>query len=229
MRVRSRPTTRRSRSAPRTSRPGTIRSTEMRRAVVLAVVVAASGRAAAQGVTTAQQSDDLFGFDDKQAAPAADCSDGTGDACAFATSALAETESPFALTSVLTPARWHDLAVSDQAHDAIIPFALGANRDEFGAFFAGATGYENRWFVEGAATDSVEYGLPETRVPLLFIDRITVQAGGFSAADRAGTGGVVDVSLIRGGDHHTVAAEVWATAAGDPPELHPPTPFSFSV
>lgn len=201
----------------------------MRRAVVLAVVVAASGRAAAQGVTTEQQSDDLFGFDDKQAAPAADCSDGTGDACAFATSALAETESPFALTSVLTPARWHDLAVSDQAHDAIIPFALGANRDEFGAFFAGATGYENRWFVEGAATDSVEYGLPETRVPLLFIDRITVQAGGFSAADRAGTGGVVDVSLIRGGDHHTVAAEVWATAAGDPPELHPPTPFSFSV
>src|SRR5690349_3162274 len=186
----------------------------MRCAIVLAVVVALSGRAAAQGVTTEKQSDDLFGFSDaKKKAAAPECKDGTGDACALATDPLAATHAPFALVSVLTPARWHDLAVSDATHETIVPFALGANRDEFGTFFAGATAYENRWFVEGAATDSVEYGLPETRVPLLFIDHIDVQAGGFSAMDRAGTGGVVDVALIKGGDHHQVNAEVWATAA----------------
>jgi hypothetical protein len=192
-----------------------------------ALVVAHAATASAQPVQSKEESDDLFGFGDKDAPAALDCSDGTAFGCVLATDPLEARTSPFALTSILTPARWRDLAVADAEHEQIMPFALGASRDDGGIFFSGATGLENRWLVEGAPTESVRTGGIETRVPVAFIESITVSAGGFAAADRAATGGVADVALIRGGAKHAVTAEVWASAATGRADL-PPIPLRFS-
>jgi hypothetical protein len=183
----------------------------MKPAAALLAILATAGAAHAQG------EEDVFGFDPEpgadDATSAADCADGTAFACAFATDPLAAPSSPFALTSILTPARWRDLAVSDADHDAIVGFALGAARDDSGVFFAGATGHENRWLIEGAPGEALRTGGVDTGVPLAFVESVTVTAGGFGARDRASTGGAVDVRLIRGGDRHEVTAEVWASAA----------------
>src|SRR6185503_14322539 len=115
----------------------------MRAALAVVLVAATAGAATAQP--------DIFGFEpkpDDAETSAADCADGTAFACAFATDPLAATASPFALATILTPARWRALAVSDSEHDAIAGFALGAARNDSGVFFGGATGYENRWLVE---------------------------------------------------------------------------------
>jgi hypothetical protein len=186
----------------------------------------AAGTAVAQPASK-DESDDLFGFDKPADAKQLDCSDGTAFGCVFATDPLARAGSPFALTSILTPARWRDLAVADADHETVVPFALGAARDDSGVFFAGATGLENRWLVEGAPTESVRTGGVETRVPLAFVSTISATAGGFAASDRASLGGAIDVALIRGGEHHAIAAEVWASAATSRADL-PPVPLRFA-
>jgi hypothetical protein len=190
--------------------------------VLVALLVASSVRAQPK---SKEESDDLFGFGDPDRDDALDCSDGEADGCAFATDPLEARSAPFALTSLITPSRWRDLAVSDFHHDDIAHFALGAARDGAGVFFGGATGWDTRGFVEGAPTDAMRTGGLETGVPLLFVDKIRVTAGGFSAADRTGTGGNVDVDLIRGGDHHQVETEVWASASTHGDELHAPLAF----
>jgi hypothetical protein len=187
----------------------------------------ATATASAQPVQSKEESDDLFGFGEPENGVALDCSDGEAFGCAFATDPLEARTSPFALSTVITPARWRNLAVRDSSHPGITTFALGAARDDAGVFFGGATGWETRGFVEGAATDSLDTGGLETSVPLLFVDAMRVTAGGFGAADRVGTGGTVDVDLIRGGAHHEAAAEIWTSGATHGDELHEPLSYEL--
>src|SRR5438105_6424498 len=102
---------------------------------------------------------------------------------------------------------------------------MGAGQDGAGPTFAGATGLENRWTIEGAPSESVRTGGSETEVPLAFLDGIRVTAGGFSARDRASTGGTIDARLRRGGDHHELEVYAWAgySARARHPEIAPDT------
>jgi len=124
--------------------------------------------------------------------------------------------SPYALATWLPASYLLRLPVADATHDAIAHYVLGASRDDTGVSFGGATGLENRWTIEGAPADSMRTGGVETRVPLTFLDGLTVTAGGFAARDRASTGGTIDVTLRRGGRTHVLEATVWGglTAMG---------------
>ncbi|HEY5922000.1 MAG TPA: TonB-dependent receptor [Kofleriaceae bacterium] len=138
-----------------------------------------------------------------------DCSDGTEFGCVDASDPLAETESIYALSTWLSARYLLSLPVANATHDAVAHYALGANRDEAGPSFAGATGLENRWLVEGAPGDGLRTGIADTQIPLTFLDGMWVTAGGFRARDRASTGGIIDAQLKRGTESHAVAAHAW--------------------
>jgi hypothetical protein len=112
--------------------------------------------------------------------------------------------SPFGLFTRLTGDYLQRLPVGDTTTDSVAHWALGASRDETGPVFGGATGLENRWTIEGAPVDSIRANASDIRVPLLFVQGITIGAGGWAARDRVGLGGSIDVQLVRGGDKHDV-------------------------
>ncbi|HET9987593.1 MAG TPA: hypothetical protein VFQ65_03720, partial [Kofleriaceae bacterium] len=116
---------------------------------------------------------DAFGFPTKPVEKPLDCSDGTDFGCARATDPMAD-QVPFALTTWLPAAYLLALPTADSTHDQVAGYALGASRDEAGPAFAGATGLENRWTIEGAPADSVRTGAADTKVPLTFLDGIFV-------------------------------------------------------
>lgn len=172
---------------------------------------------------------DAFGFKTKKpAAPPLDCSDGTAFGCTGASDPLAETASPYTLATWLPASYLLRLPVADAAHDAVAAYALGANHDGAGPSFAGATGLENRWTVEGAPADNVFTGAADTRIPLAFLDGILVSAGGFTARDRTSTGGTIDARLRRGGKTHEVEVRAWAGYTA-PNRQRPIAPFTFQV
>jgi hypothetical protein len=117
--------------------------------------------------------------------------------------------SPFGLFTRLTGDYLQRLPVGDTTVDGVAHWALGASRDETGPVFGGATGLENRWTIEGAAVDSIRTNASDIRVPLLFVQGITIGAGGWTARDRVGLGGSIDVQLVRGGDDHEVRTAVF--------------------
>ena len=207
----------------------------MPRRVALGALIVALAHGARASTAAADAEDDaraVFGLGDTKrrtvTAPVG-CDPTTDFGCAFASDPFA-TVSPFALTSTLDPSRWRDLAGADLDHDALAALALGANRDDTGPTFGAASGLENRWLVEGAATESLRTGGVETRVPLRFLSSMRVQAGGFSAADRASTGGAIDAKLIDAADldDHELIAEVWASA-GAPRRDLPPIPQLYEA
>jgi len=165
----------------------------------------------------ADDRDELFGFKPAPSAVARDCGDAHEFACTTATDPL-DTVSPFALRSWLPAEHLLKLPVADSTHDAVAHFATGASRDEAGPYFAGATGSENRWTIEGAPADSLRTGGVETRVPLTFMQGMLVQAGGFAARDRTSTGGTIDVTLRRGTRDHEVDAHAWVGYSGHTPD-----------
>lgn len=151
---------------------------------------------------------DAFGLARPTAAPAGDCGDGTTFGCAVATDPLADAV-PHALRSYL-PARYLlRLPVGNATHDAVSHYALGAGHDDAGPVFAGATGLENRWTIDGAPADNLRTGGADTRLPLTFLDGILVRAGGFAARDRVSTGGAIDAQLRRGTPTHALEAHAW--------------------
>jgi len=155
---------------------------------------------------------DVFGFKPKVAEPV-DCEDSHTFGCASSTDPFEP--SPFALRTWLPSTYLLRLPVGDSRHDDVAHFATGASRDDAGPTFGGATGLENTWTVEGAPTESLRTGNSETRVPLPFTTGMLVTAGGFSARDRAGLGGSVDVELVRGGTRHVVEAYAWTGLSTD--------------
>jgi hypothetical protein len=92
----------------------------------------------------------------------------------------------------------------------------------------GATGLENRWTIDGAPADNLRTGAADTRVPIQFLDGLWVSAGGFSARDRASTGGAIDARLRRGTEHHEVEVDAW-TGLSRAPSVGPSASGSFTV
>jgi hypothetical protein len=125
--------------------------------------------------------------------------------------------SPYGLTTWLPASYLRSLPTANSTHDSVAHYALGANRDEAGPAFGGATGLENRWTIEGAPSDGIRTGSSDTHVPLTFLSGITVVAGGFTARDRTSTGGTIDAQLVRGGATHVLDTEVWAGIASAGP------------
>ncbi|HEU0033273.1 MAG TPA: hypothetical protein VFQ53_21720 [Kofleriaceae bacterium] len=162
---------------------------------------------------TGDDARDVFGLSPK-VAKRASCEDGRTLGCTAATDPF-DPVSPFATKTWLPASYLLRLPVSDARHDQVVPFATGATRDDAGPAFAGATGLENAWTVEGAPIENLRTGAVETRIPLTFMTGMLVEAGGFAARDRVGLGGAIDVELVRGGDHHEVEAHAWAGITGD--------------
>lgn len=140
------------------------------------------------------------------------CGDGLAFECAVATDPL-DDATPYALASWLPASYLLRLPVADATHDSVAGYALGASRDDAGPVFGGATGLENRWTVDGAPADGIRTGAADTRLPLAFLEGVRVSAGGFSARDRASTGGTIDAQLRRGTPHHELTADVWTGAS----------------
>jgi len=164
-------------------------------------------------VARADDPRDAFGFKKRPPKPGSeplDCSDGRSFGCTGASDPLDETASPYALSSWLSSSYLLSLPVADATHDAVAHYALGASRDDAGVSFAGATGLENRWTIEGAPADGLRTGAADTRLPLMFLDGMVVSAGGFTARDRASTGGTIDARLRSGTKTHDVDVRAWA-------------------
>ena len=169
---------------------------------------------------------DTFGLPRAQPA-ATGCGDGLAFDCAVATDPL-DDATPYALSTWLPGDYLRRLPVGDARHDAVAGYALGAGRDEAGLVIGGASGLENRWTIDGAPADGIRTGAADTRVPLTFLSGVMVSAGGFSARDRASTGGAIDARLRGGTAHHEVAADAWTelTRAGT---ARPSATGSFTV
>jgi hypothetical protein len=156
---------------------------------------------------------DVFGF---KARPTErfDCSDWRTFGCPTATDPFDDT-SPYAIRTWLPTTYLLRLPVADSRHDDVAHFATGASRDDAGPSFAGATGLENTWTVEGVPIENPRNGNVETRIPLAFTNGLLVIAGGFAARDRAALGGSIDVELKRGGKRHEIEAYAWAGGQAD--------------
>lgn len=157
---------------------------------------------------------DVFGFQKSGTEAPVDCSDGRDFGCARATDPLADFV-PYSLATTFKRDYLLSLPVGDNTHDAVAGYALGASRDDTGVAFAGATGLENRWTIDGAPADNVRTGAVDNRVPLTFLDSLTVNAGGFAARDRVSTGGTIDAQLRKGTTTHQLEAHVWAGLSAD--------------
>jgi TonB dependent receptor len=144
-----------------------------------------------------------------QTAPRSGGADGRGRAPAV------DAATPYALSTWLPGSYLRRLPVGAATHEAVASYALGAGHDEVGPIFGGATGLESRWTIDGAPADNLQTGAAETRVPLGFLDGMLVTAGGFSARDRASTGGTIDARLKRGTAAHELAAEAWTSWSRD--------------
>lgn len=153
---------------------------------------------------------ELFGVGNKPkpGASAENCGEPNTFGCALSTDPF-DARPAFALSTWLPGAYLRRLPIADATHDAVAGYGLGAGRDDTGPSFGGATGLENRWTVEGAPIDSLRTGAAETRIPVSFLEGITVTAGGFAAHDRTSTGGTIDATLRRGTKSHEVEASVW--------------------
>ena len=150
---------------------------------------------------------DVFGLKRKPAEQVS-CADARTFGCSTATDPF-DPVSPYALRTWLPSSYLLTLPVADARHDNVAHFAMGASRDDVGPSFAGATGLENTWTIEGAPAENLRTGNVETRVPLTFMEGMLVTAGGFAARDRVGLGGSIDVVLRRGGTSHELDAYVW--------------------
>jgi hypothetical protein len=160
---------------------------------------------------TAPDVRDAFGLGERPPpAELGSCGDGLALHCAIATDPL-DDATLYALSTWLPRGALLRLPVADATHDRVASYALGASRDDAGPVFGGATGLENRWTIDGAPADNIRTGAVDTRVPLAFLEGILVSAGGFSARDRASTGGIIDARLRRGTAQHEVFADAWTS------------------
>ena len=200
---------------------GVLRSSVRLRCALIAVLLV--GRTA-----RADDPRDTFGLSRAPPPPSpVTCSDGLALDCAVATDPL-DDATPFALSTWLPGSYLRRLPVGDARHDAVAGYALGASRDEAGVVIGGASGLENRWTIDGAPADSIRTGGADTRVPLTFLDGVLVSAGGFSARDRASTGGTIDARLRGGTPDHEVSVDVW-TELSRAPTSRPSATGSFTV
>jgi hypothetical protein len=178
-------------------------------------------------VAHAEDPHDVFGLKPTTGEAPLDCSDGKAFGCAQATDPLDDV-TPYALRTWFPASYLLSLPTADDTQVDVASYALGASRDNAGVSFRGATGLENRWTIDGAPADGLRTGAADTHVPLVFLDGLLVEAGGFSARDRVSTGGTIDAQLIHGTKDHEVDARVWLGWTADPRRF-PPIPQTYNV
>lgn len=128
--------------------------------------------------------------------------------------ALAE-PTAYALSTTLSREYLDRLPLGDPTHDQLASLALGATTDGAGTVFGSGNGLENRWTLDGAPIDNGATGGAETRIPLAFLQSMTMTAGGFSARDRASLGGTIDAQLLRGTATHVGSARYFGSLTLD--------------
>jgi hypothetical protein len=156
-----------------------------------------------------------------------DCSSGSAFGCAYATDPFADA-SPYGIATYLPTSYLRALPSADATFDEVAHHVTGAAFDGAGPSLGGATGLENRWTADGAPIDGLRTGAADTHIPLIFLDGITVTTAGFTAHDRASTGGTIDAHLLRGGATTVVDSYAWVTYTS-PQRDFPPIPDSFTL
>ena len=182
----------------------------VRRALAIIAMIVVPRLVRADPTAAGSDTRAMFGFAPAQDATPTDCSEGHGFGCVAATDPFAAM-SPYGLTTYLSTSYLRTLPAADATFDTLASHVLGGTNDGAGPSFAGATGLENRWTIDGAPTDDLFSGAAGSRVPLVFLDGITVTTGGFTARDRASTGATIDGTLIRGGATTKIDAYAWLT------------------
>ena len=81
---------------------------------------------------------------------------------------------------------------------AVVGAAAGAQGDNFGISFAGATSLENVYIVEGINTTDTAKGFISSNLPNEFISETEVISGGYNAEYGRATGGIVNVVTKQG-------------------------------
>ncbi|MDX2088818.1 MAG: hypothetical protein SFX73_13255 [Kofleriaceae bacterium] len=159
---------------------------------------------------------DLFGLGQKpDTEEPVSCDEPHQFGCATVTDPLDDT-SPYGLSTWLTGSYLLSLPLGYVTQNQVANYGLGAIRDDTGISIGGATGLENRWTIDGAPVDNVRTGTDDTRIPLTFLEGMTVYVGGFTAHDRVSTGGIIDAQLVKGGTEHELNAQVWGGLTGNP-------------
>ena len=82
----------------------------------------------------------------------------------------------------------------------VVGQAAGAQADNYGVSFAGATSLENTYIVEGVNTTDTGFGGLATNLPNEFISETEVITGGYNAEFGRATGGIVNVVTKQGSD-----------------------------
>ena len=82
----------------------------------------------------------------------------------------------------------------------VLGAAAGAQSDNYGVSFSGATSAENTYLVEGLNTTDVNAGGLSSNLPTEFIQETEVITGGYNAEYGRATGGIVNVVTKQGGD-----------------------------
>jgi hypothetical protein len=176
------------------------------------------------GIAHADDPRDVFGLKPKQAEAPLDCSDGRAFGCAKATDPLAD-DVPYSVRSALPASYLLSLPTADATQVGVAGYAMGAGPD---TSLGGATILENRWTIDGAPADGTRTGFADTRVPLVFMDRLLVRAAGFAARDRVSTGGTIDAQLKRGTKTHELDVRVWLGWSAEP-SRRPQLPLTYNV
>ncbi len=114
----------------------------------------------------------------------------------------------------LTPELYEDLPVS-RDYLGMIPLLPQANTSYLGdqRTMAGATGMENRYFVEGADVTDPMRGFYTIDLPYNFIREVEVKTGGYEAEYKSSLGGILNVVTSSGGNE--TRARVFGFFAND--------------
>jgi hypothetical protein len=95
-----------------------------------------------------------------------------------------------------------ELLPIDRNYRSIASVAPHANQSYYGdeVNIAGATGVENRYFVNGNDVTDMSNGMGGTNLPYNFIREIEVKTGGFEPEYKSSLGGIINVITYSGGN-----------------------------
>ncbi len=82
----------------------------------------------------------------------------------------------------------------------VLDLASGAQADEYGTSFGGATSPENSYLVDGLNVTGVGFGQLTLSLPLEFLSEIEIVSGGYDASLGRSTGGLINVLSKSGGN-----------------------------
>jgi hypothetical protein len=90
----------------------------------------------------------------------------------------------------------------DRNYQSITTLLPHANESFFddGVNFAGSTGQESKYFIDGVETTDPHMGGTSTTLPYNFLQELEVKAGGYEAEYRSSLGGIVNVISRSGGN-----------------------------